>query len=184
MRKLAIAFALVVSPAWAECPSSPDIAEELDRLIVDIHGAQNDMAAREISAEMWELWLRAPDETAQGLLDSGMRARAGYDFLRALTQFERLIEYCPAYAEGYNQRAFVYFLTEDYGKALKDLDRALALSPKHVGAESGRALTLMNLGRLAEAREQLIVALEHNPWLSERFLLEKGGPLARDAKDI
>jgi tetratricopeptide (TPR) repeat protein len=184
MRKLVLAFTLIASPAWAECPAAPDISEELDNLIVEIHAVESDMAAREVSARMWELWLRAPDETAQGLLDTGMRARAGFDFIRALSAFERLVAYCPAYAEGYNQRAFVYFLAEDYDKALTDLDRALELSPKHVGAGSGRALTLMNLGRIGEARVQLLSALEHNPWLSERFLLDAGGPLAPKAQDI
>lgn len=184
MRHLIFSLAILGAPAWSECPAVTDIAADLDGLIDEIRDAPDDGAAREISAQMWQLWLRAPDDTAQDMLDAGMRARADFDFLRALAAFERLIDYCPDYAEGYNQRAFVYFLTEDYGNALVDLDRALALSPKHVGAESGRALTLMNLGRIDEARAQLLLALEHNPWLSERFLLSAGGPLAPQGEDI
>ena len=86
--------------------------------------------------------------------------------------------------EGYNQRAFTYFLSQDFVAALMDLDAALALSPNHVGAQSGRALTLMNLGRMDEARAQMQAALRNNPWLSERALLAKGAPLGPKGEDI
>ena len=75
-------------------------------------------------------------------------------------------------------------MTKDYAAALDDLNSALKLSPNHVAAQSGRALTLMNLGQLAEARLQLQAALKNNPWLSERALLDKGAPLAIKGEDI
>ncbi len=184
MKCTTIAFLMAASPLWAECPSSPDISEDLTGLIAEIQDASNDAAAREISNQMWQLWLMAPDEAAQSVLDEGMRRRLSYDYLGAVEAYDRLVDYCPEYAEGYNQRAFIYFLQEQYDAALVDLDRALALSPRHVGAQSGRALTLMNLGRIAEARVQLRAALENNPWLSERFLLMEGGPLAPVGEDI
>ncbi|MFL4470576.1 tetratricopeptide repeat protein [Tateyamaria armeniaca] len=133
---------------------------------------------------MWELWLKAPDAAAQEVLDKGMRQRNNYDFLGSLESFDRLVAYCPNYAEGYNQRAFTSFLREDFAAALVDLDVALTLSPDHVGAQSGRALTLMNLGRIDEARVQMEAALENNPWLSERALLAKGAPLGPKGEDI
>lgn len=179
-----VLFVMIAAPAFAACPDSPDIAADLELLIEEAHAAPNDTAGREISKRMWTLWLRAPDATAQEILDRGMSRRSSYDFLGAIDDYTALIDYCPNYAEGYNQRAFVYFLTENYEQALVDLDEALALSPDHVGAQSGRALTLMNLGRLSEARVQLLAALENNPWLSERFLLLDGGPLAQGGKDI
>ena len=142
------------------------------------------MAGRVISGKMWQVWLRAPDEAAQEVLNNGLRRRDSYDFLGAYEEFDRLVEYCPLYAEGFNQRAYISFLREDFPAALIDLDRALALSPHHVAAQSGRALTLMKLDRIEEARAQLLSALENNPWLSERFLLIEGGPLAPKGKDI
>jgi len=184
MKKFIFAALFACGPAFAECPAAPDIAAELDVLIAQARAAENDLAAQEISGQMWQLWLRAPDAAAQVVLDRGMRARAGYDFVAALEAFDRLVEYCPAYAEGFNQRAFVNFLRGDFEAAVQDLDRALALSPNHVGAQSGRALALMNMGRLAQARLQLLEALENNPWLSERFLLTDGGALAPVGEDI
>lgn len=133
---------------------------------------------------MWQVWLRAPDEAAQEVLDAGMRKRDSYDFLGALAAFDRLVAYCPDYAEGFNQRAYIHFLRQDYAKALVDLDAALALQPLHVAAQSGRALTLMNLGQLSAARKQLLEAVKNNPWLSEAALLAKGAPLGPQGEDL
>lgn len=184
MRVLLLVASFCATSAVADCPQAPDISGELDVLIAEIRDAPNDAAAREISSQMWQLWLRAPDASAQAALDEGMRARENYDFVGAIESYDKLVAYCPDYAEGYNQRAFVAFLRQDYPAALADLDMALRLSPRHVGAQSGRALTLLNLGRPAEARSQLLAALENNPWLSERFLLQAGGPLALQGEDI
>ncbi|MEP5198489.1 MAG: tetratricopeptide repeat protein, partial [Paracoccaceae bacterium] len=124
-----------------------------------------------IRQALWKLWATAPDAAAQALLDRGMSARGSYDFLGAIEAFDRLVEYCPDYAEGYNQRAFVNFLREDFEPALTDLDLALARNPNHVAALSGKALTLMGLGRGDEAQEVLREAIKLNPWIPERGLL-------------
>lgn len=175
---------LTGTSAFAECPPPVDISSELAALVEDARAAQNDMEGRAVSAQMWQLWLKAPNAQAQEILDEGMRRRESFDFLGARNAFNRLTDYCPDYAEGYNQRAFVHFLTQEFDEALLDLDRALAITPNHVGAQSGRALTLLELGRNEEARAQLREALENNPWLSERFLLSPGGPLAEPGEDI
>lgn len=175
MRYLVLTAALLsAGPLWADgCPTAPDHTETLDRLYGALQVARNDAEGRIISNKMWELWTEAPDEPSQAMLDDGMRARSGYDFVRALDRFEALVNYCPFYAEGYNQRAFLNYLREDYAAALPDLDQALSINPRHVGALAGKALTLMQLGRDDEAQVVLRAALALNPWLSERFLLKK-----------
>ena len=160
MKRILSALLFMAGPGFAECPPAPDISDQIDVLIAEAHAAENDMAGQAVSDKMWQLWLKAPDAAAQAALDKGMRARSSYDFISALDAFTRLVEYCPDYAEGFNQRAFIYFLQQEYALALADLDKALARSPRHVGAQSGRALTLMELGRLAEARVQLLAALD------------------------
>lgn len=184
MRPLLI-LAFVSAPVWAlACPQTPDNSAEMAALAVQMQAAKDARAGKAVSDQMWELWLKAPDATAQEVLDKGLRQRNDFDFLGAIESFDRLISYCPDYAEGYNQRAFTRFMREEFDAALGDLDAALVLSPDHVGAQSGRALTLMNLGRLDEAREQLLAALENNPWLSERALLAKGAILGPKGEDI
>lgn len=184
VKRLAMMLVLAAGAGHAECPAPPDTSAELSALFEQARAAANDMAGREVSNRMWQVWLRAPDEPAQEVLDRGLRKRESFDLAGALEDFDRLAAYCPLYAEGFNQRAFVHFLREDYAAALIDLDRALALNGDHVGAQSGRALTLMNLGQLDAARDQLHAALENNPWLSERFLLAEGGPLALPGEEL
>ncbi len=184
--KHALIVALLAAPAFAhaECPPPKDFSGEILALIAKAQTAKSDQEGRGVSGEMWQVWLRAPDDVSQSALDAGLRRRDVYDFAGALNEFNRLVDYCPTFAEGFNQRAYIHFLSEDYEKALPDLDRALSLNPHHVAAQSGRALTLMNLGRLEEARAQLLIAVENNPWLSEAALLADGAPLGRKGKDI
>jgi len=156
----------------------------MSRLIDEIGQAGTEAEGRAVSNRMWALWTQAPDAPAQALLDRGMRARSSFDFIGALEAFDRLVAYCPDYAEGYNQRAFVHYLTQRFPAALADLDRALARNPRHVGALSGKALTLLALGRIAEARQVLAAALTLNPWLPERGLAAPGGPLAPADRDL
>ena len=129
------------------------------------------MVATALMDRLWRTWTDAPDAAAQALLDDGMARREAYDFLGARDIFDELVNYCPDYAEGYNQRAFVSFLRQDYAAALYDLDMALAILPDHVAALSGKALTLMGLQRMEEAQDVLRAAVALNPFLRERSML-------------
>ncbi|PWJ18117.1 tetratricopeptide repeat protein [Jannaschia seohaensis] len=179
-----LAALFAASPVLAECPPAPDISAEMDALIAQIGEVENEMAARPLSNAMWEQWLRAPDRRAQELLDEGMSRRSSYDFLGAIAAFDALIEYCPNYAEGYNQRAFANFLRSDFAAALPDLDRAIALRPRHVAAIAGKGLTLISMGRVAEGQDAIREAVALNPWLSERRLLDMPAEPLRDGIDL
>ena len=187
MKQIAIASILLVMSAAAqagECPAAPDHSADVRDVISQIQQAENEQVARALSSQLWEFWADAPDESAQAVLDRGMTRLRTSDFSGAIEDFDKLIAYCPSYAEGYNQRAFAHYLQHDFKAALPDLDKAIELSPNHVAAISGRALTLLGLQRVDEAREALQQALELNPWLSERHLMGKGGPLELPGEDI
>ena len=141
----AIVLVLAGGAASATCPDAPDHAGRIDDLIAQVQDAETEDSARALSNRMWEYWTDAPNPQAQAILDRGMTKRSGWDLLGALKDFDALVAYCPAYAEGYNQRAFVNFLRQDYASALADLDLALKRNPRHVAALSGKALTLIGL---------------------------------------
>lgn len=172
MKSSIIAFVLISGPALAQtCPEAPDIHVPAEQVFARMQTAPDESTARALAHELWALWTRAPDKTAQALLDEGMARRAVNDLPAAAKAFEALVTYCPDFAEGYNQRAFVRFLSAKYDAALPDLESALALNPRHLAALAGKALTLIALGRHDEAQTALRAALKLNPWLAERHLL-------------
>lgn len=168
---LAAGSALAAPVSALSCPAEVIDEEARAAAYAALREAPDASTARQFSDRLWAEWTRAPDARAQELLDFGMLRLRVSDYQAAETAFDELVDYCPDYAEGYNQRAFAHYLREDFEPALADLDLALERNPRHVGALSGRALTLMGLGRDAEALRQLEAALEVHPWLNERGLI-------------
>lgn len=176
--KLACLLSLIAAPAFAECSVGKDHSDDITSIIAQMKMAPNEGAAQALAGQMWEIWLDAPDGVAQFMLDEGLAHLRYGDYAASRTVMSDLIEYCPTYAEGYNQRAYGAFLSFDFEAALIDLDIAIALQPAHLGALTGKARTLIELGRDDEAQLVLRAALAINPWLAERALLI--GPLETD----
>jgi len=168
-------FAVVVCVPLAVraevCPPPPDQSGAFQQLIEQVQAAPNEISARLITNQMWEIWATAPDAKAQDMLDRGLQYRSDYNLDAAIEAFNELIAYCPDYAEGYNQRAFIRFIRQDYSNALEDLQLALERSPDHIAALSGKALTLFGLGRMTDGQRVLREAVDMNPWLPERGML-------------
>ena len=69
MRKLLLTLCVTAfgsgAMAWADCPAPADTSNELLNLIARAQGAENATQGQRISNQMWQVWLRAPDEAAQ-----------------------------------------------------------------------------------------------------------------------
>ena len=91
---------------------------------------------------------------------------------------DKLVETAPDWAEAWNQRATIRYLLRDFEGSLADIDRVLALEPKHFGALSGQAIILMHQGKMAAGQIALRKAVEIDPFLSERALIM--GPAGQD----
>ena len=172
MRTL-LTLLLLTTAAQAQdiCPIVPDHTAERAQIMAVLAHARDVTEAQFMADRLWQIWTDAPDAKAQALLDEGMQRRLDYDFAGSRAVLDDLIAYCPDYAEGWNQRAFAAFLAQDYPAALADLDVALGIMPDHVAALSGKALTLIGMGRNDEAQDVLRNAVKLNPWLGERALL-------------
>lgn len=71
--------------------------------------------------------------------------KAAVDHLSALT------DHAPEFAEGWHARAQAFFLQEELGMALSDLQHAVALNPDNFEAVYGMALILEETGRFDAA---------------------------------
>lgn len=170
---VALSLGLPLQAGAETCPEARDISNEMDVLLSEVQSARTEKEARVYVNQMWVLWRDAPDEWAQELLQEGSDRIRMSDYGAAEAALNALVDYCPNYAEGYNQRAFSRFLSGQFELALADLDVALMLRPRHVAAMAGRVLTLHALDREDEAQAALRDALNLNPWLPERHLLRE-----------
>ena len=143
-----------------------------DRLFDQLKNALTETEGRAVENAIWEMWMaEAPTPEIARTVEAAMDAREAYDYDRALMLIDTVVATAPAYAEGWNQRAFIRFLKEDLDGALDDLDRALELEPRHFGALAGKAIILMQQGRTELGQQALREAVEIHPWLKERPML-------------
>ena len=84
---------------------------------------------------------------------------------KAETEFTRVIDVAPDFAEGWNKRATVRFMRKDYAGSIADCQETLARNPNHFGASSGQGLCHMWLGEYREAAVCFRRALEIHPHL-------------------
>jgi len=71
----------------------------------------------------------------------------------------------PTFAEGWNKRATVRYIAENYEGAIADCEETLARNPHHFGALSGAGLCYMALGRHRDAAAMFRRALAVHPRL-------------------
>ena len=172
VQRIALAAVLLwCSAALAECPPGRDTSDLRAELHTRLLNSHSEAEAAEIADRIFGIWLTAPDDEAQDLLDRGIARRDSWDLEMSEALFDRLIGYCPDYVEGYNQRAFARFLRQDFDGALDDIDHVLQVNPYHFGALAGKALALMQQGQARLAQQALREAVRVHPFLRERHML-------------
>jgi tetratricopeptide (TPR) repeat protein len=135
----------------------------LPALFAQLKEAPSNDAASAIESRIWTIWFESGDAEIDKLLDAGSNAMSVRDFPAALQAFNRIIDKRPDFAEGWNRRATLYYLTGDYQKSLDDIARTLALEPRHFGALSGLGLVNLKLDRLAAAAQAFERVLAIDP---------------------
>ncbi len=118
-----------------------------------------------LEAQIWTTWLETDSPTVELLLRQGLEAMSLNRFEKSLEHLNSVVELAPDFAEGWNKRATVLFLMGRYPQSLADVDKTLALEPRHFGALSGLGLISNALGADKEALDAFERALEVNPHL-------------------
>jgi tetratricopeptide (TPR) repeat protein len=135
-------FSLALSPIAVRADQSDP---ELDELFQQLHDAPDELAARQIEQRIWAIWVAHEDAEVSGLMEIGMGQMAHRNYPSALETFEEMVSLAPDFAEAWNKRATVHWLMGNNQDSLADIDKTLALEPRHFGALSGRGLVYVNL---------------------------------------
>ncbi len=65
----------------------------------------------------------------------------------ALDLFDQVVALDPTYVEGWNRRATLHYQMGNLRKSMSDINRVLALEPRHFGALAGMAAILTDAGK-------------------------------------
>lgn len=154
-------------------PKSPKArAEALANLYALLATADDEKLGREIAGVIERFWLFGHGDTVAVLMQRGSQAMAQKNEDLALKFFDAVVELAPDYAEGWHQRAVLYYSENNFTKAMGDLRRVLALDPNHYKALEGLSRMLEESGQKAgalAAHRQLMAVNPFWPGAKERL---------------
>src|SRR4051812_6578796 len=169
-------------------PKLPNIGADrtrgLDFLFGALKAAPDEASAKHVEARIWALWMQTPSDTAALLMS---RAKAAMDAKQAdvaLKLLDSVIKLRPEYVEAWNRRATIYYLRNDYGRSLADIEQVLLREPRHFGALAGLGMIMQDLGDDRRALEAFRKALAVNPHLERVPELVKALTEKVEGRDI
>ena len=146
----------------------------LGELFAALSEAPDPEGALEVESAIWEIWLDGGDSALNQLMVRGIAAMSANRFRDAAGRFTELILAAPAFAEAWNKRATVYYLMNRLEDSVRDIERTLALEPRHFGAISGMGLIFLQRRDEAGALDAFEKVLEIHPHArGARFHVER-----------
>lgn len=164
----------------------PDAVPEVDRgkLLSELYGqliaSKDEESAKLVAEAIEKLWLASGSDTVDLLMGRALKSVEEKEHDLALRLLDAVVVIEPSYAEGWNQRATVYYLKQDYRSSLNDLQQVLAIDPRHFKAINGLALIMQELGDKKAALRALRQGLKVHPFLGGAKQSEK--ELSRDVE--
>lgn len=151
---------LAVSPAGAAQDDT-----RLDPLFAKLKGNIADGEARAIERQIWQIWTEHRNPEIERLMRHGLAAMGEDDSQEALETFNTVVKHDKDFAEGWNKRATMEFVVGNFEASVADIERTLALEPRHFGALSGLGQIYLALKKKAAALKAFRAALAIDPHL-------------------
>lgn len=131
----------------AEPKTLPTRAEKLDTLFAALKRERDAGKASGIADQIRLEWQDSGSATVNLLMQWAAKAVADSKQPSALDLYDQVIALAPDYVEGWNQRATLHYQMSNYRKSMSDINRVLALEPRHFGALAGMAAILSASGK-------------------------------------
>lgn len=142
----------------------PDLEPLFERLS---HAGLPVAEARAVEQEIWNLWQASNSATIDLLLERATYLLQKGALDEAIQLLNQVVTLSPDYAEGWNKRATVYYMQDNFKNALKDVEHTLRLEPRHFGAWAGLGAMLVAMGEDRRALSAYQQALKINPHLAD-----------------
>lgn len=140
-------------------------SKKMDALFDQLAKAKTKPEADKIARNIQIAWLESGSDTVDVLMERAAAALRAEEPGLALDLLDVVVSLRPEFAEGWNRRASVFYMQEQFGRSLVDIERTLALEPRHWGALSGLALIQRRLGDDVQALSTFKRALSIHPQL-------------------
>jgi tetratricopeptide (TPR) repeat protein len=160
------AIALIATTVQTSSQLGPDAAarvQRLEGLFAVLKTAKDQDEGDVIVADIWKVWLQSGSADMDGRMEQVIKLMAHGLLQHALEALDQIVAAAPQWAEGWNKRATVLFLMGEYDRSLADIERVLALEPRHFGALAGIGMIRTQKGELREALAAYRRALAVNP---------------------
>ncbi len=158
----AVASALLIGSGSAASAQNAAQSARLDELFVQLAEPDSSDWSR-IEAEIVRLWSQSGSPAMDLLLRRATEAMDTQDYAGAIEHLSALTDHAPGFAEGWNARATAFYFLDEYSLSMADIQRTLALNPRHFGALEGLAAILEELGQPDLALRALSAAKAINP---------------------
>ena len=151
----AVTLLTVAPPALAAGNTLPDVQKpatldagaKLDELFSELKRERNEKAAERISGRIFAVWNQSGSANIDLMMQWAQKAIEAKKYDVALDFLDQVTVMRPDFAEGWNRRATVHFLMDNFAKSMVDIEHTLELEPRHFGALSGMARIMKNRGR-------------------------------------
>lgn len=166
MRRSALVLAFlagIVAAAGSALAGQDD--PRLKDLFEGLQVATSPLEARVIETKIWRIWIEHGDPSIDALMQHGIDAMSLDDLDTALAAFNEVVRRDGSFAEGFNKRATVEFMRHDFTASVADIERTLALEPRHFGALSGLGQVYLALKKKEAALKAFEAALKIDPKL-------------------
>jgi tetratricopeptide (TPR) repeat protein len=148
-------------------PAAKNPKERLNQLFGELKRERNEKAAERIAGRIGQQWFNSGSATIDLLMQWSQKAMDEKKFGASLDYLDQVTMLSPDYVEGWNRRATVHFLMNNYAKSMADIERTLELEPRHFGALSGLAKIMQSTGRKELALEAYQRVLDVYPMMRD-----------------
>jgi tetratricopeptide (TPR) repeat protein len=145
----------------------------IDKLLLDLKSTEPNIRERATS-QLWRIWFWDKGKIPLEQIEESERLLSDGDLVAAILILDKLVDALPDFAEAWNRRAIIHFVSHNYYEAIADCETAISLNPVHFGALHGLGLSHAALGNYSAAIRAFRAALEIQPHAIEnqRLILE------------